>query len=269
MYFYKKVEPEVGDLLSAKIVVIDNLGVKIKLVEYDNKEGYILYNNLQKRRKNDINQLYKSGKEIFVEYVGYFESTLSFTDKNLDAEVVKSFESKFKKYYRTINLITSFLQINKSIDSKEFFDKVLYLDFKNEDDEYEPFELIKKYDQIIKDDTMPFDLDESIKDKFYDYVKKHTVETKYKGSLKFETYSVNSSGLNDIKNFYKEISKFCKDNNIEIEIKLDTSPNYLISFKEERYSDDLDKKINLVVEYVNNTKPNFNNKLISMVLNES
>ena len=98
MYFYNNKVPGVGDILCAKIVSIDVLGVKLKFIEYNDQEGYILYNNLKKRKKNDINQTYKPNREIYVEYIGMFEEMMSFTDKNQDLEDTNNFEKKFKLY---------------------------------------------------------------------------------------------------------------------------------------------------------------------------
>lgn len=266
MFFYNNKIPEIGDVLCAKIISIETLGIKLKFIEYDNQEGYILYNNLLKRRKNDINQTYKPNKDIYVEYIGLFEGMMSFTDKNQDVEETKKFEQKFKRYHRIVNLINSFLLINNEIDKDDFFNKVLYNpinDMVKEDDDVDHFEIIKIYDKIVKEDIMEFKLDEPVKTKFYDYIKKHVIDTKFKGSLKYESFSVNSSGLTEIKNFYHDIIKFAKDNNIVIDIKLESSPNYLLSFNDERYSEELQIKINLINEYIKNKEIKFSNKLIS------
>ena len=267
MFFYNNKIPNIGDILCAKIVSIETLGIKLKFIEYDNQEGYILYNNLLKRRKNDINQIYKPNKEIYVEYIGLFDGIIIFTDKNQDVEETKKFEQKFKRYHKIVNIINSFLLINKEIDKDNFLSKVLYNPINDiiveEDDEKDHFEIIKIYDKIIKEDIIEFKLDEEIKTKFYDYIKKHIIDTKFKGNLKYESYSVSSCGITEIKDFYHDIIKYAKDNNIEIDIKLESSPNYLLTFNEERYSDELEKKLNLIIEYIQNKQIKFNNKLIS------
>jgi len=266
MYFYNNKVPVVGDILCAKIVSLDVLGVKLKFIEYNDQEGYILYNNLKKRKKNDINQTYKPNREIYVEYIGMFEEMMSFSDKNQDLDDTQKFEKKFKLYLKIISLINSFLIVNKEIDREDFITKVLYDPIKDlvveEDAENDPFDIVKIYDRIVKEDIIEFKLEESIKTKFYDYIKKHRIDTKFKGSLKYESISVNSSGLVEIKSFYSDILRFAKENNISIEIKLDSSPNYLLIFNEERYNHVLEEKINSINLYIKNKEIKFSNKLI-------
>jgi len=273
MFFYNNKIPNVGDVLYAKIILLDTLGVKLKFIEYDDHEGYILYNNLLKRKKNDINQTYKLNKEICVEYIGIFDGLMSFTDKNQDVEENKLFEKKFKRYHKIVNLINSFLIVNNEVDKVDFFNKVLYNPISEivveEDDEVNNFEIIKIYDKIIKEDIMEFKLDEAIKTKFYDYIKRHIIDTKFKGSLKYESYSINSGGLHEIREFYIDIIKYAKDNNIEIDIKLESVPNYLLTFNDERYNEVLETKMNLINEYIKTKQIKFNNKLISNTITEA
>ena len=266
MYFYNNKIPNVGDILYAKILSLDTLGIKLKFIEYNDYEGYILYNNLLKRRKNDINQTYKPNKDISVEYIGMFDGIMSFTDKNQDVEETKKFEQKFKRYHKIVNLINSFLLVNNEIDKDDFFNKVLYNpinDMVKEDEDLDHFEIIKVYDKIVKDDIIEFKLEESIKTKFYDYIKKHIIDTKFKGSLKYESFSTNSNGLTEIRDFYHDIIKHAKENNIVIDIKLESVPNYLLTFNDERYKDSLETKINQINEYIKNKQIKFNNKLIT------
>lgn len=268
MYFYNNKVPVVGGILCAKIVSLDVLGVKLKFIEYNDQEGYILYNNLKKRKKNDINQTYKPNREIYVEYIGMFEEMMSFTDKNQDLEDTQNFEKKFKLYNKIVSLINSFLIVNKEIEREDFIKKVLYdpisdlIVEEDEEDEKDHFEIIKIFDRIVKEDIIEFKLDESIKTKFYDYIKKHRVDTKFKGSLKYESISVNSSGLLEIKSFYSDVIRFAKENNISIEIKLDSSPNYLLIFNEERYNHVLEEKIKSINLYIKSKEIKFSNKLI-------
>lgn len=275
MYFYSKKVPNVGDLVSAKIIGTENLGIKIKLIEYDNNEGYILYSNLLKRKKHAINQVYKQNKDIIVEFVGVFENILSFTDKNMDETQNKEFESKLKKYMKVFNLVNSFIKINKDINVESFINKVLYQvpnesynkneeDAEEEESEYiDPYDLIMYYERSVKENENKFDLEEPIKTKFYDFLKKHITESKFKGNLKYETVSVNSCGLNDVKNYYTDIINYAKDNNIEIEVKMESTPLYILYFKEDKYELETKNKMNKIMEYISNKKININNKLVS------
>ena len=269
MFYYKKTNPIINDLVLAKIMAIDNLGVKIKLVEYDDKDGYMLYSNLSKRKIQQIKQTYKPNKDITVEFIEVFEGIMSFSDKNLDAKKVEEFENNTKKYHKILNLITNFLKLNPTIKSDEFMNNVLYNHLSNDDDESDnPFEIIKTYSKIVKENVMDFELEPDIKDKYLEFIKKILTDSKFKGILKYESFSPNSSGLFEIKDFYSDIDRFAKENDINIDIRLDSSPNFLIIFDDDKYNDKLKEKINKVIDYISSKKIKFSNKLVSNIITE-
>jgi hypothetical protein len=181
---------------------------------------------------------------------------------------------------RIFNLVNSFLKINKDIDVIEFTNKVLYevpnesynKDNDDSDDEIDEFvqpsDLIMFYEKCVKDNINKFQLDEPIKSKFFDFLKKHITDSKYKGQLKYETVSVNSCGLNDIINYYNDIIKYAKDNDIEIEVKMESTPLYVLYFKEDKYELEIKNKMNKIMEYISSKKVNINNKMISNLVQE-
>ena len=278
MFYYRKFEPIAGDIVFAKIMALDALGIKIKLVEYDDKEGYILYNNLLKRKKKDINHTYKVNKDIIVEYTDVFEGLWSFTDKNLDQEKIKEYEINFKKYQKIINIINMFLKQNPDVDSKSLFENVLYnvkpsteiieADEDEDDEDYNPFDILQVYDKIIKDDIINFELDAELKDKYFVFLKKMITDSKFKGVVKYDSFSPNSSGLFEIKNFYLDVIRFAKENEININIKLEAVPTYVIFFDDERYNDKMKEKVSKIIDYISSQKIKFSNKLVSNTITE-
>lgn len=269
MFYYKKTEPIINDLVLAKIMAIDDLGVKIKLVEYNDKDGYMLYSNLSKRKIQQIKQTYKLNKDIIVEYIEMFEGIMSFSDKNLDAKKVEEFENNIKKYYKILNLISNFLKLNPTINSDEFMNNVLYDHLLEDDSESDnQFEIIKTYSKIVKDNVMNFELESEIKEKYLEFIKKILTDSKFKGILKYESFSPNSSGLFEIKEFYSDINHFANENNINIDIRLDSSPTFLIIFDDDKYHDKLKEKIDKVIDYISSKKIKFSNKLMSNTITE-
>ncbi len=266
MFYYRKTDPALNELVFAKILLIDNLGVKIKLIEYDDKEGYILYSNLSKRKEKQIKQLYKPSKDIIVEFVEVFEGVMSFTDKNIDEDSITEFENNFKKYQKIVNMILNFLKMNKDIESKSFIDSVLY-NFSSEED-YNPFDIISVFNRIIKEEVIDFELEPDIKNRFFEFLKKVMTDTKFKGMLKYESFSPNSSGLFEIKNFYLDVVKFSKENDINITVKLDSSPTFIISFDDEKYHEKMKEKVDKIVDYISSQKIKFSNKLVSNTITE-
>jgi translation initiation factor 2 alpha subunit (eIF-2alpha) len=288
MYFYSKKVPETNDIVFAKIIKFDNLGVKVKLIEYDDKEGYILYSNLSKRNSSDISQIYKQNKEIFIEYLGLFEFEWSFTDKNLDKEIIKDFDIRFHKYYKIINLVNSFIGLNIDINREYFLNKTLYnvmpskesitvsnhmgdgtlTEYVIEDEVVDPFHILEVYDKIIEKNKMLLNLTEPVKSKFFEYIKKYSVDTSFNGNIKFESFSVNSCGLNDIKKYYTDIIVWAKENNINLQVRVDSLSNYIIVFDKEKYLENITNKVNILHEHIKKKEPNFNHKLISTSINE-
>jgi len=269
MKYYNKDTPNIGDIVIGKITKVDELGVELEFLEYNSQKGYILYSNLQKCKKNQFNQIYKVDNDMHVEYVGIFEKVMSFTNKSIDEEKVKEFNKNFKNYKKIINMINNFLEKNKGINQENFLNKVLYNHLKNEDEEDEEDDkennqtiIIKLYNKIIKEDEMIFELDEPIKIKYYEYIKEYITDTKCKGSLKYESFSANSNGLNEIKSFYLDVIKYSRENEIELIVTLESTPRYLISFREEKYMEELIKKIDLIEEYIKSKEIKFFHKLI-------
>ena len=266
MKYYNKDTPSIGDIVIAKITKVDELGVELEFLEYNNQRGYILQSNLQRVKKNQFNQIYKIGNDLHVEYVGIFEKIMSFTNKSIDEEKVKEFNKNFKNYKKIINIISNFLEKNKGINQEYFLNKVLYNYLKNEDDEDNEENnhtiIIRLYNKIIKEDEMVFELDKSVKTKYYEYIKENIQDTKCKGSLKYESFSANSNGLNEIKSFYLDVIKYSRENEIELIVTLESTPRYLITFKEEKYIEELIKKIELIEEYIKTKEVKFFHNLI-------
>jgi translation initiation factor 2 alpha subunit (eIF-2alpha) len=271
MNYYISDIPNAGDILIGKITEVNTLGIELEFIEYGNKKGYILQKDLQHVKKSEFNKIYKKGNEIHVEFLKIFETVMSFSNKHIDEEKIKEFDKNLKNYKKIIKMISIFIDENEEIDRTDFLNKVLYNYLKKEDDDEEDEDadeennhtiIIDLYNKIVKENEMIFDLEEPYKTKYYECIKTYIVDTKFKGLLKYESISLNSNGLNEIKNFYLDVIKYSTENEIELAVTLESTPRYIITFKEEKYMEELAKKIDLIEEYIKSKEVKFLHKLI-------
>ena len=234
MQFYINSIPNPGDYVLCKIKGFSDLGVKISLPEYDNKSGYIIYNNSSKKKKNEINKYYKIDKEIIVEYLGIFDSELSFTDKYLIEDKKKQFLNFYSEYSTIYKIIKSFMKLN-NIDIS-FLNNSLYNI--NRLDVYDTYEYIIKDNNIDKLNIQDIELST----KFFDYIKKKVNINYYSYKLKYEIKSVKSFGINNIKDFFHELHITFPDINSYIY----GIPFYIIETKVYNYKKDLLKDVEIL-----------------------
>jgi len=64
--FYKNRLPETDDLVMVNVVNIEEMGVYVNLLEYNNIEGMILLTELSRRRIRSINKLIRVGRNEVV-----------------------------------------------------------------------------------------------------------------------------------------------------------------------------------------------------------
>ena len=60
--FYEKVYPESNEYVIVKTTKLMDMGAYVELLEYDNKEGLMLYPEIGRRKKRSKHALYKVGR---------------------------------------------------------------------------------------------------------------------------------------------------------------------------------------------------------------
>ncbi|EAN34091.2 Eukaryotic translation initiation factor 2 subunit alpha [Theileria parva strain Muguga] len=108
--FYEQKFPEPEDLVMVKVNRIENQGVYVSLLEYDDREGLILLNELSKRRYRSINKLVKIGRHevVLVLRVDPLKGYIDLSKRRVTPEDIIKCEEKFsksKKVHQTVRHI--------------------------------------------------------------------------------------------------------------------------------------------------------------------
>ncbi|UKJ88235.1 eukaryotic translation initiation factor 2 subunit alpha [Theileria orientalis] len=108
--FYERKFPEPEDLVMVKVNRIEAQGVYVSLLEYDDREGLILLNELSKRRYRSINKLVKIGRHevVLVLRVDPVKGYIDLSKRRVTPEDIIKCEERFsksKKVHQTVRHI--------------------------------------------------------------------------------------------------------------------------------------------------------------------
>ncbi|XP_953924.1 eukaryotic translation initiation factor 2 alpha subunit, putative [Theileria annulata] len=108
--FYEQKYPEPEDLVMVKVNRIEAQGVYVSLLEYDDREGLILLNELSKRRYRSINKLVKIGRHevVLVLRVDPLKGYIDLSKRRVTPEDIIKCEERFsksKKVHQTVRHI--------------------------------------------------------------------------------------------------------------------------------------------------------------------
>ncbi|CAF0973515.1 unnamed protein product [Didymodactylos carnosus] len=154
--FYENKLPDNNDLVMVNVVRIENVGVYVKLLEYDNIEGMILMSELSRRRIRSVNKLVRIGRNEVARVIrvdlqkGYIDLSKS---RVLNEDEVRECEQKYIRG-RTVNSVlrqtAHELSINNNDGFEQFYKNTAWFydrKYKYSGACYDVFK------QIIKDET--------------------------------------------------------------------------------------------------------------------
>ena len=247
VFIYNKKFPVVDEVIIGRIDNIDELGINVSLIHYDNLKGYISYSEVSRKKKFNVNKILTVGKETHLIVINV-DSDKGFVDlskRTINDEEVALFDEKYKVYIKLYNMF------------RNFFKK--YYDYKGEYDDKQLEEFLKntlwKFQETLEDDEInetitnsdnntdlinqSLNLDKSkLKDIIDDYIKTNIVVIKPSKEIIFTLYSVGEEGYFDLKytldykNFY-----FYKNvvDDYSISILYETNSDYKIIIKQNDY----------------------------------
>ncbi|CAF1209927.1 unnamed protein product, partial [Didymodactylos carnosus] len=95
--FYKQKLPETDDLVMVNVVNIEEMGVYVHLLEYNNIEGMILLTELSRRRIRSINKLIRVGRNevVVVVRVDRDKGYIDLSKRRVSPEDISKCEEKF------------------------------------------------------------------------------------------------------------------------------------------------------------------------------
>jgi len=247
VFIYNKKFPVVDEVVIAKIDNINELGINVSLIHYDNLKGYISYSEVSRKKKFNVNKILIVGKEthLIVINVDPDKGFIDLSKRTINDEEIALFDEKYKTYIKLYNMFCNFFK--------------RYYDYKGEYDDNELEEFLKntlwKFQETLEDDKIgetitnsdnntdlinqTINLDKlKLKGIIDDYIKTNIIILKPSKEIIFTLYSVGEEGYFDLKYtldfknfyFYKNIV-----DDYSISILYETNSDYRIIIKQNDY----------------------------------
>ena len=247
VFIYNKKFPVVDEVVIGKIDNINELGINVSLIQYDNIKGYISYSEVSRKKKFNVNKILTVGKEthLIVINVDPDKGFVDLSKRTINDEEVALFDEKYKVYIKLYNMFRNFFK--------------RYYDYKGEYDDKQLEEFLKntlwKFQETLEDDEISetiinsdnntdlinqsLNLDKyKLKGIIDDYIKTNIIVIKPSKEIIFTLYSVGEEGYFDLKYtldyknfyFYKNIV-----DDYSISILYETNSDYKIIIKQNDY----------------------------------
>jgi translation initiation factor 2 subunit 1 len=137
VFIYNKKFPVVDEIIIGRIENINELGIDVRLIHYDNLKGYISYSEVSRKKKFNVNKILTVGKEVHLIVIN-IDSDKGFVDlskRTINDEEITLFDEKYKIYIKLYNMF------------RYFFKK--YHDYKGEYDDKQLEEFLKNTLYVI------------------------------------------------------------------------------------------------------------------------
>jgi translation initiation factor 2 alpha subunit (eIF-2alpha) len=247
VFIYNKKFPVIDEIVIAKIDNINELGINVSLIHYDNIKGYISYSEVSRKKKFNVNKILTVGKEthLIVINVDQVKGFIDLSKRTINNEEIALFDEKYKIYIKLYNMFRHFFK--KYYDYKgEYDDKQLeeflkntFWKFQESIEDSEISETITNSDNNTQLINQSLNLDLSKLKCIVDYyIKNNIFVVKPSKEIIFTLYSVSEEGYFDLKYtldyknfyFYKNVAE-----DYSISILYETNSDYKIIIKQNDY----------------------------------
>lgn len=232
MRFYRNKFPKVDQLVIGIPTKIDDMGVSVKLVEYDDHKAFIALREVSERRFRSIRKIIKIGRlyPLLVvavdEEKGYIDlSNKYITDRDSAIE-------HYNKYKHVFSVFKQFIyRLGEKFDRElseeevlEYAEKVLWRFDKR--DSYSEFSKIR----IDIDKINQFDLEDEERELLKSAIIKMFKEPVYTIQARFNMFIIGTGGVDRIKTILS-FADSCSRDGVELVITMLNSPCYQIEVK--------------------------------------
>lgn len=157
--FYKSRLPEADDLVMVNVVNIEDMGVYVNLLEYNNIEGMILLTELSRRRIRSINKLIRVGRNevVVVVRVDRDKGYIDLSKRRVSPEDISKCEEKFirgKTVSSILRHTAEVLGLKSNEEFEELYDKTAWF----LDEKYK--RVGASYDVFVRAVNDPHELDD-------------------------------------------------------------------------------------------------------------
>ena len=255
VYLFKRKFPKPDDLVMAKIISVNKNGIDVALPEYNNITGFIIFTEVSRKKKRDIDKIVFIGNEMVMLVIKTDEEKgyIDLSKRDVKDSEVKEYDNKIKLHKNLYNLFKYILlklkgieDINKITEEElyPFLSKTLFeiqeeseLDNKSILDKLLNKELNTEMLNLIEYEDLYWKLDDlkEILDHYID-TKINTKKDSKKTNFMMLTYGLD--GLMDIKYtldyksfvFYPNISEL-----FDVEITYTSATNYALSIDQKEF----------------------------------
>jgi translation initiation factor 2 alpha subunit (eIF-2alpha) len=247
VFIYNKKFPVVDEVVIAKIDNINELGINVSLIHYDNIKGYISYLEVSRKKKFNINKILTVGKEVhlIVINVDTVKGFVDLSKRTINNEEIALFDEKYKIYIKLYNMFRNFFKkyhdYKEEYDDKQFeeFLKNTLWKFQVNLEDTEICDTITNSDSNTELINQSLNLDLSkLKNIIDNYIKTNIFVVKPSKEIIFTLYSVEEEGYFDLK-YTLDYKNFYFYNNVtddySISILYETNSDYKIIIKQNDY----------------------------------
>lgn len=264
VYYYKKKQPTIDDIVIARVEKISELGIEVTLNEYNGIGGFINCGEVSRKKKVNFNKLLTVGKDVLLNVIQVDETKnyIDLSKRTISDDDIKLFNEKHKLHIHLYNIFKNICMKVKNVDRLDkISDEQLY-DFmcvslfeiqKEFENEYICEKLLNKDTNLEILESLDVELIGisigELKKILDDYIDNKINRTKPELSETIKLLTYSSNGLSDLKYSldYKSFEKFeeySKDFEIKINYISGSIYSILIQQKE------LDLSGNIVIEDV-------------------
>lgn len=253
VYYYKKKLPSVDDVVIATVTDISEYGIKVRLNEFNDVEGFINCGEVSRKKRVNFNKIFTVGKEVLAIVTGINteKKFIDLSKRTIGDEDIKLFTTKHKTHIQLYNLFKHFYIKHKNLTNAnlaesdclyEFMNRTLWEIQTEYEDEYILEKLLNKDTnneilEIIDYDSWELTMEElkNIVD-FHIDTKINRVKPELIDTIKLLTY--HSTGLADIK-YSMNFTNFPQSNSLDadfnIKINYINGSTYTINIQQKEF----------------------------------
>lgn len=111
-YFYERQIPEVGELVTARIESINDIGISCRLLEYNNMEALLLMSEVSKKRVRSIRKIIAVGNVKILQVLRTNASYVDLSKKHVNREMTDEGTDKYEKGKHLISIIRQLADVS-------------------------------------------------------------------------------------------------------------------------------------------------------------
>jgi translation initiation factor 2 subunit 1 len=242
--FYENKFPKSDDVVMCQVININEYGVFVKLLEYENMNGFVTTSELSQKRFSSIAKIIKVNQRVplIVLHVDEKKKDVDLSKRKLSRDETKICEDKFSKLRNIYFLIIDVCCKLPAIEPIETYVKaILHQSYEN----HETF-----YDNIITNpEQVTEKLDTVFKTEFINEINRRRIITPSVVELKIEIKSYSETGVTDIKNTLLSYQDFKGLEDYKIEAKIITPPSYYLRITSSKSSKDVMDILRKILKY--------------------